>query len=96
MNETKQIAESIRQMVPKAKRGTLPFWGEWFGRPYDNFQTLSKCDVEGECLRLIFDQGENLVICSPQGASIDEATFRIQNAARVRWEWFYYGRPRVA
>jgi len=95
MSETKQIADRIREAIPTVKRGTLRFWGEWFGRPYDNIHTLTKCAIEEDCLRLFFDQGESLLICSPQGISLDETTFRIRTAARVRWEWFYYGRPRV-
>ena len=30
-----------------------------------------------------------------QKVALDHQTFRIQNAARVRWEWFYYGRPKT-
>jgi hypothetical protein len=25
----------------------------------------------------------------------NKETFRIANAAKVRWEWFYYGRPKT-
>jgi hypothetical protein len=95
MSETEQIADRIRELIPIEGR-SLRFWGEWFGgRPYEGFHTLTKCAIEEDCLRLFFDQGETLLICSPQGISLDETTFRIRTAARVRWEWFYYGRPRV-
>jgi hypothetical protein len=36
-----------------------------------------------------------LSVFSPRNASIDEDTFRIQDADRVRWEWFHYGRTKT-
>ncbi len=76
-------------------RGTLRFWGEWFGRPYDNIHTFIGCDADGECLRVYFDEGETLSVWSPSRASVDRDTFRIRDVQRVRWEWFYYGRPKA-
>jgi hypothetical protein len=54
------------------------------------------CDAAEDILRLHFDGGETLSIWSPRGLVIGESTFRISQAERVRWEWFYYGRPMVA
>jgi len=36
-----------------------------------------------------------LVITEPAGLAIEESLFSIQYAARVRWEWFYFGRPQT-
>jgi hypothetical protein len=27
--------------------------------------------------------------------TVNQSTFRILNGVRVRWEWFYYGRPQT-
>ena len=31
----------------------------------------------------------------PSGLVLDESTFQIRDAERVRWEWFAYGRPKT-
>ena len=96
MNETQDIANCIQKAIPHVKKGSLRFWGEWFGRPHDNTHTLMRCEVENACLRLFFDQGETLSIWSPSGLSISTSTFKIKTATKVRWEWFYYGRPQIS
>ncbi len=53
------------------------------------------CDAQGKVLHFQFDEGESLYLWSPQQAELDHLMFKIQNAARVRWEWFYYGRPKT-
>ena len=75
--------------------GLCAFWGSWFGRPYDNQHRIVDCEAEGEILRLRFNEGELLSVFSPRNASIDEKTFRIDDANRVRWEWFYCGRAKT-
>jgi hypothetical protein len=72
--------------------GSLRFWGEWFGRPYDNCHTLVSCRAEEDVLRLSFDQGETLSTWSPTGLTLDKST---SDADRVRWEWFSYGKAKT-
>src|SRR5437588_63322 len=96
MTEAEQLVERITAFLPRIKRGTLRFWGEWFGRPYDNLHRLVKCAAVEDLLRLDFDEGELLCVWAPRRAVVDERTFRIADADRVRWEWFYYGRPKIA
>lgn len=95
VHETEIIARSIRKILPNVKRGSLRFWGVWFGRPNDNYHTLLRCETEGDILKMFFDEGETLFVWSPLGLSADKAIFRIDQAERVRWEWFYYGRPKT-
>ena len=95
MSEAEQIADRIRHALPHVKRGTLRFWGSWFGKPHDNWHEIVDCAAEGDILRVRFRNDEVLSVSSPRGASINEATFRIENASRVRWEWFYYGRAKT-
>jgi hypothetical protein len=96
MTDAEQIAYRIRRGLPHIKRGTLRFWGNWFGRPYDNYHEIVDCSADGDILCVRFNDGEVLWVFSPRGASIDESTFRIQGASRVRWEWFFYGRAKTA
>ena len=90
-----EIAKSINASLPTLKAGTLRFWGEWFGRPYDNMHQVVRCSAEGNLVTLEFNEGETLAISKPEGLVLKEGIFSIQSAARVRWEWFYYGRPKT-
>ena len=89
MNETEEIAKRIDCALPNVKKGSLRFWGDWFGGPYDNCHTLTRCCIDGERLSLFFNQGETLSIWSPRGLSVNGSKFRIRGARSVRWEWFY-------
>ena len=44
----------------------------------------------------MFNEDEVLSVWIPRDATIDHQRFRIGGAARVRWEWFYYGRSKTA
>jgi len=96
VNETEQAADRIRKAIPNVKKGSLRFYGEWFGRPHDNIHTLVSGEAENDCLRLFFDQGETLSVWRPRGLTIDKSTFKIKTATRVRWGWYCYGRPQVS
>jgi hypothetical protein len=96
MSDVEQLADRIRKALPEVKKGTLRFWGVWFGRPYDNWHTLLRCDAAQHVLRLYFNEDEVLSVWSPRRLTVGKSTFRISQADRVRWEWFYYGRPKAA
>ncbi len=86
------IASQINA-VPNLKAGSLRFWGEWFGKPYDNQHTVVGCRSEGSTLVLDFDGAETLRIDDPKGVQFNPKVFSVADATAVRWEWFYYGRP---
>jgi hypothetical protein len=90
------IADRINATLPNVKAGSLRMWGEWFGRPHDNFHTMKRCSTAGSTLMLEFDDGEILTVESPEGLEVSSTVFAIRSASAVRWEWFYYGRPHLA
>jgi hypothetical protein len=102
MDDAQTMAEFIKQQLPNIEPGTLRFWGEWFGRPYDNLHRLVDCDAQGDLLHVHFKEGEVLSVWSPRDLHIgpsklrSEPILRIRDAARVRWDWFSYGRPQIA
>ena len=57
MNESEAtpIAEQLAKAVGTG--GTLRFFGDWFGRPHDNFHRLESATVDEESLVLRFDGG---------------------------------------
>lgn len=91
----RELAAEIVAALPGIKSGTLRIWGQWFGRPYDNFHTLVSSDATDDCLRLRFDGAEVLAVWNPTGAAITATEFRITAATEVRWTWYYYGRPQI-
>jgi len=102
MIEAEGIAELINQKLSELEPGTLRFWGEWFGRPYDNAHRLVSCDApQTDLLHIHFNEGE-LSIWSPRDLHIGQSRqrsrpiLRITDAVRIRWEWFSYGRAQIA
>lgn len=93
--ELRRLTAHLREVIPTDLKGSLRFWGEWCGRPHDNWHTLISCETEHTVLRLQFDQSETLSIWSPKGLTITRSGFRIAEARRVRWEWYAYGRAKT-
>jgi hypothetical protein len=91
----KQLAADISRMLPNVKSGSLRFWGEWFGRPFDNGHLVVSCDATDDCLRIHFNQGEVLAVWNLVEVKIDAKQFRIGSATALRWTWYYYGRSQT-
>jgi hypothetical protein len=91
-----RIAEEISKALPGVKRGSLRFWGNWFGRPYDNSHLIVSCKAVGDSLVLVFDQGETLTVKSPRRLALTQKKFKIRNADLLKLEWYSYGEPRIA
>ncbi len=85
------LARSINALSA-VKAGTLRFWGEWFGKPYDNYHRVVRCLAADVSLVIEFDGGEQLTIRDPEGVTVNSDVFCVKDATVVRWEWFYYGR----
>jgi hypothetical protein len=95
MKEADEIAEHINNLLPDVISGTLRFFGEWFGRPYDNCHTIKAASTKDECLIITFDEKETLSIWNPSEFQITETKFQIKYASRVLWQWYCYGRPQT-
>jgi hypothetical protein len=89
-----QLAELTDQRKPSVS-GSLRIFGDWFGRPHDNCHVLTSVDVEVDRVVLRFEQGEFLQVWSPSDPEFASHRFAIRSASRVRWEWYYYGRPHL-
>lgn len=61
----------------------------------DNCHQLVSHEAKEDYLKLSFNEGETLEVWSPGGLKKEGRRFVIQHATRVRWEWFYYGRPQL-
>ena len=90
------LVAEVSRALPDIKRGSLVVFGDIFGGRIDNIHTLVGAEAEADdCAVLHFDQNETLRISNPDGIHVSKDEFRVERASRVRWEWFYYGRPQT-
>ena len=97
MTSVPDLAAEISRLIPHVRRGSLVVFGDIFGGRIDNIHTVTVAKVLGDPERLFvgFDERETLEIWDPGNATISPVEFSISTAAKVRWEWFYYGRPKI-
>lgn len=74
--------------------GNLSFWGEYFGRPHDNFHRIETVRWEKDRILIHFTEGESLYVTDPIGILNNEHEFAIQNATKVLWVRYCYGKER--
>lgn len=73
------------------KCGSLWFFGESFGRPYDNVHRIKSIKYDGELLEIMFDRGEELLIYNPENIRSNEKELKIGEASKVKWFYIPYG-----
>lgn len=73
----------------------MRFFGEWFGRPYDNFHRPVSAQLDGNVLVILFDGGEKCTVYDPLGIVNEPNDLHIECASKIVWEWYYYGRERT-
>lgn len=73
------------------KGGSVCFWGDWFGRPYDNFHRINCAFMENNTLEIFFGEGEMLRIIGLSEIVNETKRFIIKDATQVHWEWNLYG-----
>ncbi len=82
-------------IVTVFKNGTLCFFSECFGRPYDNYHRVVSCELIENELILFFDDNEKCIIIDPDGIISNEKTFVVRKARKIIWQWYYYGKPQT-
>ena len=86
-----QIAVKSVPIDIMTERGSLFFFGESFGRPYDNIHKIKSIHYDGELLVICFDQWEELFVYHPQDIKSTEKELRIGAASKVKWRYIPYG-----
>ena len=74
--------------------GSLCFYGDWFGRPWDNYHTIKCYFYKDDVLEIGFDEGECLMVFEPLGMTNTEKEFSIRQSKMVQWSWYPYGAPK--
>ena len=90
------IAAVIEALPERNRSGSLKIWGAWFGRPMDNYHICQSCVAEEDYITLRFDKRERLRVWVPSRVVTRGYTLIIETASKVRWEWYYYGRPQLS
>lgn len=71
--------------------GSLCFYGDWFGKPYDNFHKIVQTNYDGEILEIKFDHLEHLIIYEPENIISTKNELKITKAKKVKWMYIPYG-----
>ena len=77
------------------KSGTLRFFGDWFGRPYDNIHYIISITANNNMLKIVFNEDEILYVHDPSKITINKNELCIKSATKVRWEWYSYGKEKI-
>jgi hypothetical protein len=89
------ISDEIMMLEENIRSGSLCMFGCWFGRPMDNNHRSCSAMFTTDLLTIKFDQGETLEIWNPSKFIIDDTVLKIPKASKVKWSWFYYGKPQI-
>ena len=61
----------------------------------DNYHQSISSVFDGTVLRVEFSGGEILEVWEPSEIMLDGITLTIPKASKVRWSWYYYGKPHI-
>src|SRR5699024_10519462 len=92
--DAKEITRLINQLEEKPG-GTLRIFGEWFGRPYDNYHKISECTYKDEILKMTFDTGETIKIWEPSHIIFNANELIFKGSTCVEFSRYDYGKPRT-
>jgi len=90
--------EKFSQIINNLKvkpGGTLRFYGEWFGRPYDNFHKIAECSFNHDILIIKFDAGEQIKIFNPNKTIINDKELIIKESSCVEFTRYDSGKPKT-
>lgn len=73
--------------------GSIRFWGNWLGRPFDNYYKVIRTDynVIENTLIIYFNQAEKCTIFNPKNIVNEKNKFCITSASEIVWEYESYG-----
>ncbi len=93
---TAVLVDAIRDSLPHVKSGSVVIFGGIFGSRIDNMHEVVGATLnDGGSTTIHFNEGETLTLWGADGIVVGDRVFTVATATRVRWEWFYYGRPQV-
>ncbi len=88
-------ARDLNAALDGIKCGSLRVFGDWFGKPMDNWHVPVGARASGNVLHVEFNGAEELALVEPRSWTFDADVFRIDFAIEVRWSWYSYGMPQT-
>jgi len=87
-----EIVDCLKNNDNLFKGGTLRIYGDWFGKPHDNYHILKSAEFESQlnCLTLFFNEGEKLEIYNPKHIFEASTFLKVVYADRIKLTWFYF------
>ena len=92
--DAKEFTKFINQLEEKPG-GTIRIFGEWFGRPYDNYHKISVCTYQDNILKMSFDTGETIKLWEPSHIVFNANELTIKGSTCVEFFRYDYGKPRT-
>ena len=89
--EAMEFIKEINNLEEKPG-GTLRFYGEWFGRPYDNYHKILECVFRDGILEIKFDAGETIRIWNPNNIILNKNELIIKDSTCVEFLRYHYGK----
>ncbi len=79
------------------KGGTFRIFGDWFGKPYDNYHEIKSAEFNDKLklLTLNFKEGEKIEVYNPKHIFEASKFLKIISADRIKLTWFYYGKTKT-
>ncbi len=90
LNRHLGISHHSKNLDILTQKGSLCFYGDWFGRPYDNCHKIIHTAYDGEILEIQFDQYERLLVYNPENVSSTEQELKIEKAQKIKWIYIPY------
>lgn len=89
--EVKELTKTINSLEEKPG-GALRFFGEWFGRPYDNYHQILQCFFKDRILDIKFETGEAIKIWNPSNIIFNNRELVIKYSTCVEFLRYDYGK----
>ncbi|WP_458947470.1 hypothetical protein [Oceanobacillus sp. CAU 1775] len=91
--DPKKLTNLINSLEEKPG-GTIRIFGEWFGRPYDNYHKILECIYKDEILDIKFDTSETIRVWNPNHIMFKNNELIIEDSTYVEFLRFDYGKPK--
>lgn len=92
-----ELVEQLGNKDNLLKGGSIRIFGDWIGKPHDNYHELESAEFKAQQKRLIlnFKEGERLEIHNPKHIFEASKFLKIVQADRIRWTWYYPAKAKI-
>lgn len=87
---SEEIVERLKNNENLFNGGAIRIYGDWIGKPYENFHNLKTAEFNNELnlLTLFFEENEKLEIYNPRNIFEAITFFKVIDADRIKFTWY--------